>query len=134
MMANLRGAVAALAVLAPLGLAGCTMRHRAEIRRLMAQVPGHAEHWRAQASLGEPLYVALGDSAAQGIGVDDPAHGYVGVVHERMSASCETAVAMQNISVSGATVCSVVETQLPRLRQLPAPPTSARCASAATTW
>lgn len=70
---------------------------------------------------GEPgglLYVALGDSAAQGVGASRPERGYVGLLAERMRRQSGRPVLVVNLSRSGATVQDVVAEQLPRLRAL----------------
>lgn len=77
---------------------------------------------RARAYWAEPvgdpggvLYVALGDSAAQGVGATSPDRGYVGLLAERLRQSTGRAVQVVNLSVSGARVADVVEEQLPQL-------------------
>lgn len=70
---------------------------------------------------GEPggiVYVALGDSAAQGIGASHPERGYVGLLAERMRARTGRPVQVVNLSISGATIRDLVDSQLPQLREL----------------
>lgn len=70
---------------------------------------------------GDPdglLYVALGDSAAQGVGASSPDKGYVGLLAERLRASTGRPVLVVNLSVSGARVADVVDEQLPQLAGL----------------
>ena len=51
------------------------------VLRLAATIPLHSAHWREQRKKsGDLLYVAIGDSAAQGIGASRPHHSYVGVL------------------------------------------------------
>lgn len=64
------------------------------------------------------MYVALGDSAAQSVGASRPERGYVGLLAERMRERTGRPVQVVNLSISGATVRDVLDTQLPRLRQL----------------
>lgn len=64
------------------------------------------------------LYVALGDSTAQGIGASSPQRGYVGLVAERLRATTGQSVRVLNLSLSGARVRDVVDEQLPRLAGL----------------
>lgn len=64
------------------------------------------------------LYVALGDSAAQGVGASTPDRGYVGLLAERLRESTGRPVEVVNLSVSGACVVDVLEHQLPRLQAL----------------
>jgi acyl-CoA thioesterase-1 len=65
---------------------------------------------------GGLVYVALGDSVAQGLGGSTPATGYVGLLAERLRAAGPVQVV--NLSASGARIQDVVDDQLPRLRAL----------------
>jgi lysophospholipase L1-like esterase len=90
-----------------------------------------AEYWeqrneRALAGSG-PLWVALGDSAAQGIGADHPADGYVGQAWARLTEQTGRPWRVVNLSSSGATIPDVLAEQLPRLATLPAAPTLVTC-------
>jgi len=67
---------------------------------------------------GGLLYVALGDSAAQGVGASRPDKGYVGLVAAQLREATGRPVQVVNLSVSGARVSDVVENQLPRLEGL----------------
>lgn len=70
-------------------------------------------------SAGTPLrYVAMGDSAAQGIGATDPQHGYVSLVAAELHRLTGRPVVVVNISHSGDRVDDVVRDQLPRLADL----------------
>lgn len=72
----------------------------------------------ALASRGEDLpliYVALGDSAAQGLGANRFEEGYVPRVAAGLKAATGREVALLNISLSGGTAASVLGTQLPQL-------------------
>lgn len=78
-------------------------------------LPVHSKWWRDLAKGdGELLYVALGDSAAQGIGASAPKNGYVGVIADHIRAVTGRSVRVVNLSVSGATVALAVADQLPR--------------------
>ena len=82
-------------------------------------LPINSKWWRDQATdTGELLYVAIGDSAAQGIGASAPSRGYVGIVADHIRAVTGRTVRVVNLSVSGATVALAVRDQLPRLRRL----------------
>ncbi len=86
--------------------------------RLWASVDEYAAWWTQPR--GEPgglVYVALGDSAAQGIGASTPDDGYVSLLADRMRERTGHPVLVVNLSRSGATVRDVVE-QLPRLAWL----------------
>jgi len=87
--------------------------------RLRRSVPRAAVHWsQPQGTPGGLLLVALGDSAAQGIGARDPDHGYVAVLARRLARAAGRPVQVVNLSVSGARLRDVVRDQLPRLAAL----------------
>lgn len=82
-------------------------------------LPVHSLWWREHAKLdGELLYVAMGDSAAQGIGATAPNRGYVGLLADDIRATTGRTVRVVNLSVSGATVALAVADQLPRFEKL----------------
>ncbi len=62
--------------------------------------------------------MALGDSAAQGVGASGPDKGYVGLLADRLRETTSQPVEVVNLSVSGARMADVVEHQLPRLAGL----------------
>ncbi|WP_082581614.1 SGNH/GDSL hydrolase family protein [Leifsonia sp. Root227] len=87
--------------------------------RLNETLPVHSKWWRDAAKTeGELLYVAIGDSAAQGIGASAPRNSYVGVIADHITAATGRSVRMVNLSVSGATVALAVADQLPRFADL----------------
>lgn len=70
---------------------------------------------------GEPgglLYVALGDSTAQGVGASRPERGYVGLLAQRLRDRTGAAVQVVNLSSSGARIGDLLSDQLPRLHDL----------------
>ncbi|WP_244284160.1 SGNH/GDSL hydrolase family protein [Agromyces badenianii] len=82
-------------------------------------LPVHSKWWRDHAKLdGELLYVAIGDSAAQGIGASRPDRSYVGVLADEVREVTGRSVRVVNLSVSGATTTLAVRDQLPRFRGL----------------
>ncbi|WP_241983356.1 SGNH/GDSL hydrolase family protein [Cryobacterium tagatosivorans] len=82
-------------------------------------LPIHSQWWRDHAKeQGELLYVAIGDSAAQGIGASKPNRGYVGILADHIRLSTGRTVRVVNLSVSGATVGLTVRDQLPRFVKL----------------
>ena len=82
-------------------------------------LPVHSKWWRDHAATdGELLYVAIGDSAAQGIGASRPDRSYVGVLADDLRAATGRSVRVVNLSVSGATTGLAVDDQLPRFRLL----------------
>ena len=116
-----------LSVLIPIALiAGIVFAARAAWRRFRARLtansailnetlPVHSAWWRDHAKQpGEVLYVAMGDSAAQGIGATRPDHSYVGVLARDIRAVTGRSVRVVNLSVSGATVELAVRDQLPK--------------------
>ncbi|MET3767407.1 lysophospholipase L1-like esterase [Marisediminicola sp. UYEF4] len=81
----------------------------------------YAESWRTRAAASRPneiRYVALGDSAAQGIGATAPRNGYVGLLASLGERHSARPVRVINLSVSGAKTRDVIEGQLPRLAAL----------------
>lgn len=87
--------------------------------RLTRSVGTTASYWSEPR--GEPgglLYVALGDSAAQGIGASRPDLGYVGLLAQRLRERTGRPVEVVNLSRSGARINDVVENQLPALAAL----------------
>ena len=62
-----------------------------------------------------PLWVALGDSTAQGLGAPNPEAGYVGQVLEVLRQRSGLPWRVLNLSVSGALIRDVLTGQLPRL-------------------
>lgn len=82
-------------------------------------VDARAAYWSVPR--GEPgglLYVALGDSAAQGIGASAPGKGYVGLLADRLRDSTGRPVEVVNLSRSGARINDVLDRQLPALEAL----------------
>ena len=68
-----------------------------------------------------PLWVALGDSTAQGIGASSPDQGYVGQLLARLDAAQGRTWRVVNLSVTGARLSGVVREQLPRVADAGAP-------------
>ena len=92
------------------------------LRRVQAQVAAYATAWddanTAALAAEGPLWVALGDSTAQGIGASGPERGYVGLVARRLRTSSGRPVQVLNFSRTGARLRDVVAEQLPRLAGL----------------
>lgn len=86
---------------------------------LYSSVNRYAEFWskeRTRTDLVDPIvYVALGDSAAQGIGASSPQRGYVGILGKRIEKQTQRPVHIINISKSGAKVADVLDSQLTQL-------------------
>ncbi|WP_082468188.1 SGNH/GDSL hydrolase family protein [Leifsonia sp. Leaf264] len=82
-------------------------------------IPVNSTYWRDLGSKpGEILYAAIGDSAAQGIGASRPAHSYVGFIARHLRSRTTRTVRVANLSVSGGTVRTAIDTELPLLAAL----------------
>jgi len=66
-----------------------------------------------------PLWVALGDSTAQGLGAPDPRGGYVGQALQQLRRRTGKHWRVLNLSVSGALIRDVLDEQIPRLPREP---------------
>lgn len=91
------------------------------VRRVRRQVEPyaaawHAENRRALAAEG-PLWIALGDSSAQGIGASAPHRGYVGLVLTALRAR-DPSWRVVNLSRSGARLAEVLARQVPAIPRL----------------
>jgi lysophospholipase L1-like esterase len=64
-----------------------------------------------------PLWVALGNSTAQGIGASAPDRGYVGQLLVRLHDEQRRPWLVVNLSVTGARVADVVREQVPRINE-----------------
>jgi acyl-CoA thioesterase-1 len=84
--------------------------------RSYRQVEQYAAEWEAHNAQAleqdGPLWLVLGDSAAQAVGASSLGTGYVGLVLERLRAD-GTPWRVVNLSRSGARTRDVVDTQLP---------------------
>lgn len=88
--------------------------------QLKSSVDSYAQYWsQPRGERGGLVYVALGDSAAQGIGASSPDKGYVGLIADRIHQETGRPVLVVNLSVSGAHLGDLVRDQLPRLAALP---------------
>ena len=84
---------------------------------LASTVSSYKSYWETQAKLpGEITYLALGDSAAQGIGATSPRSGYVGVLAERISKQSGKTVRVVNISKTGAKMSDYLREQAPKIK------------------
>lgn len=79
----------------------------------------YREYWndlnKEKAKPGGLLYVALGDSAAQGIGASSPAKSYVSLIADYLREQTDREVRVVNLSKSGAKLVDVLGSQLPEL-------------------
>lgn len=89
---------------------------------LGTQVGRYRSYWdRNNSKPAQPdeiLYVALGDSTAQGIGASHPDNGYPGIVREELTRREGKPVRLVNLSKSGAKVKDALAKQLPALQKL----------------
>ncbi|QVQ51543.1 SGNH/GDSL hydrolase family protein [Spiractinospora alimapuensis] len=90
------------------------------IRRSVRQGRDHRRYWD-RPQRGELTYLALGDSAAVGVGVGDPRRGYVGVLADRLAKDTGRTVRTVNLAVSGATAATLLRDQIPQLADVPNP-------------
>ena len=105
-------------------------RRRGVLRRIPAvarsldQVDAYAAAWDASNEVAlaadGPLWVVLGDSAAQGVGASSPDRGWVGQVRERLVAADPRPWRVGNLSRSGARTRQLVDVQWPRAAELDA--------------
>jgi lysophospholipase L1-like esterase len=115
-MVGAGASTATIAVLAWLGVRRANERLDHNRVLVSETLPVHSKWWRDHAKTeGELLYVALGDSAAQGIGASRPHNSYVGLIADHVREVTGRTVRVVNLSVSGATVATAAAEQLPRL-------------------
>ncbi|WP_176491565.1 SGNH/GDSL hydrolase family protein [Curtobacterium sp. 'Ferrero'] len=90
---------------------------RAASQRVVDMLPVNAQWWRERLQHeGQLTYLAIGDSAAQGVGATAPHRGYVGLLARRIRHRSRMTVRVVNLSVSGATTWAAKKEQLPKLR------------------
>ncbi|MBK4348467.1 SGNH/GDSL hydrolase family protein [Lacisediminihabitans changchengi] len=91
-------------------------RQRTGAAKLAATLHLNARWWKQQRALpGEIVYVALGDSAAQGVGASRPGRSYVGMLADHLRRRTGRTVRVANLSVSGARLREAIAVQLPLL-------------------
>jgi acyl-CoA thioesterase-1 len=98
-------------------------RHRSAWTVLLTdRIPGHHVYWgeRGKADPDALLYVALGDSAALGLGASKPERGYVGIVAAEIARITGRRVRVRNLSIDGATCAVVLADELHRIPKAPA--------------
>ncbi len=89
--------------------------------RLADNIPVNSKFWRERnGEAGDLLYVAIGDSAAQGIGASRPDHSYVGVLARSIRGRTDRTLRVANLGISGATLGLAIESELPHLAALDA--------------
>jgi lysophospholipase L1-like esterase len=86
---------------------------------MAASIPVNSRYWRGRKEEpGELTYVAIGDSAAQGIGASRPQHSYVGLIAEHIATATGRTVRVANLSISGGTVRMAIDFELGQARHL----------------
>ena len=96
-----------------------TRRRTYWFERLTNAIPVNSDWWKLQREHeGELLYVAIGDSAAQGIGASRPGRSYVGAVAAHIRATTGRTVTVVNLGISGATVGIALAKELRHLKKL----------------
>lgn len=98
-------------------IAGLVLVEGLLLLKLKSDVNGFANYWKKHnsTSTGEILYIALGDSTAQGLGATSPMRGYVGLTAKALEQKTGKGVKLINLSVSGARIPDVTKVQLPML-------------------
>ncbi len=88
---------------------------------LFSTVSSYKTYWdRAANETGELTYLALGDSAAQGIGASSPMRGYVGITAKRLEQKTGKTVRIVNISKTGAKLSDYLTEQAPKISKIKA--------------
>jgi acyl-CoA thioesterase-1 len=83
---------------------------------LNSLLPVHSKWWRDRFGQdGSLTYVALGDSAAQGIGASSPGGSYVGRIAVHIRRTTHGTVGTVNLSISGSTTNRCKVDQVPKL-------------------
>lgn len=83
---------------------------------LATSVSSFRNFWQAKrAEKGEITYLALGDSAAQGIGASSPMLGYVGLIANNIESQTGKSVRVVNVSKSGAKMEDYLREQAPQI-------------------
>ncbi len=89
---------------------------------LYTQLARYKTYWERNneksAQDGEILYIALGDSTAQGIGASHPDKGYTSIIRKKLAEREKKPVRLVNLSKSGATIKDVLAAQLPAMKKL----------------
>ncbi len=88
---------------------------------LASTVSTYKNYWEQKAhEEGEITYLALGDSAAQGIGATSPSRGYVGLIANRLAKQTGKKIRIVNLSKTGAKLEDYLNQQAPRIKDIKA--------------
>lgn len=86
---------------------------------LKQSVEKYKHFWEKEAKKeGEIVYLALGDSAAQGIGASKPMKGYAGLIAEHIERKSSKSLRVINLSKTGATLKDYLDEQAPIISTL----------------
>ena len=101
-------------------LTGRVMRRlRPGVAATLGAKDEYRQYWEASneraRDSGGPLWVALGDSTAQGLGASAPDRGYVGQLLVELQEAQQRPWRVVNLSVTGARISDVVREQVPRI-------------------
>lgn len=81
---------------------------------LVTSVDRYSSFWTEKANKGGDItYLALGDSAAQGIGASSPMRGYVGLIAKDVEKESGKSVRIVNLSKTGAKMDDYLKDQAP---------------------
>lgn len=87
---------------------------------LYSQLSRYKTFWETQNAQHYPedsiLYIALGDSTAQGIGATSPMRSYPGLISKELSERRGKPVRLINLSKSGAKVKDAIDQQIPAMQ------------------
>lgn len=85
---------------------------------LAGSVSRYSNFWIDRAKQnGEITYLALGDSAAQGIGATSPMKGYVGLIAKEVESKTGKSVKIVNLSSTGAKMEDYLKEQAPNIEK-----------------
>lgn len=86
---------------------------------LFSTVSTYKNYWALQAKEpGEITYLALGDSAAQGIGATSPRRGYVGLIGARLQNHTNKKIRTINLSKTGAKIEDYLKEQADKIKTI----------------
>lgn len=88
---------------------------------LSSTVKSYSNYWENKAKQpGQITYLALGDSAAQGIGATSPMRGYVGLITKQLQQKTGKTVRVINISETGIKTADFTDRLLPKANDIKA--------------
>lgn len=115
----------------PWNLARIASRFLSGVREVDAQREPFAQYWdrhnRAAIEQNGPLWVALGDSATQGVGASSPEKGWVPNVLNRLRAEFGPSWRVINLSMTGARMLHVTRDQIPLIERFSLEPVFVTC-------